>query len=123
MTIAAARASIKSSLDGISGLSAHDHMPDLISEFPAVAMRIEKVNYTDLTYTFRLLLATAVWDEGQAQTDLDPFLENSGASSIKAALAADPGSVTVEAESVEKKLINGVAYTGAEFLVVFTDTP
>ena len=123
MTIAAARASIKSSLDGISGLNVHDHMPDLISEFPAVAMRIERVNYTDLTYTFRLLLATAVWDEGQAQTDLDPFLENSGASSIKAALAVDPACVTLEAERVEKKLINGVAYTGAEILVMVTDTP
>ena len=51
MTIAAARASIKSSLDGISGLIAHDHVPDLISEFPAVVMRVDKVNYTDLTYT------------------------------------------------------------------------
>ena len=122
MTIAAARASIKSSLDGISGLTAHDHMPDLISEFPAVALRIERVNYADLTYTFRLLLATAVWDEGQAQTDLDPFLENTGASSIKAALSADPACVTLEAERVEKKLINGVAYTGAEILVMVTDT-
>ncbi len=123
MTIAAARASIKSSLDGISGLIAHDHVPDLISEFPAVVMRVDKVNYTDLTYTFRLLLATAVWDEGQAQTDLDPFLENAGASSIKAALAVDPGCTTLEAERVEKKLINGVAYTGAEILVMVTDTP
>lgn len=122
MTIAAARASIKSALDGISGLTAHDHMPDLISEFPAVAMRIERVNYADLTYTFRLLLATAVWDEGQAQTDLDPFLENTGSSSIRAALSADPACVTLEAERVEKKLINGVAYTGAEILVMVTDT-
>ena len=123
MTIATARASIKSSLDGISGLNAHDHMPDLIAEFPAIAMRVERVNYTDLTYTFRLLLATAVWDEGQAQTDLDPFLENAGASSIKAALSVDPACVTLNAERVEKKLINGVAYTGAEILVVVADTP
>ncbi len=123
MTIAAARASIKSSLDGISGLTAHDHLPDLIAEFPAVVMRVDKVNYTDLTYTFRLLLATAVWDEGQAQTDLDPFLEDAGASSIKAALAVDPGCTTLESERVEKKLINGVAYTGAEILVMVTDTP
>ena len=86
-------------------------------------MSIGKGDYADSPEPFRLGRETGVGGGGQAQTGLDPFLENCGASSIKAALAVEPACVTIEAERVEKKLINGVAYTGAEILVMVTDTP
>ncbi len=123
MSIAASRSSIQTALDGIAGLRVFDHMPDSIQEFPAVAMQLEAVNYTDLTYRFRLLLAVAIWDEGTAQTSVEPYLEDSGAQSLKAAVDADPKCTTVSAERVEKKHINNVPYTGAELVVVVTDTP
>ena len=66
MTIAASKSSIVSALQGISGLRVFDHMPDTVQEFPAVAMRLEAVNYTDSTYTFRLLLTLADWDTRSA---------------------------------------------------------
>ncbi len=121
MTIAASKSSIVSALQGISGLRVFDHMPDTVQEFPAVAMRLEAVNYTDSTYTFRLLLALADWDIDEAQGAVDPYLESSGAQSIKAAINADPKCMTVSAERVERKRINGVPYTGAELVVVVTD--
>lgn len=121
MTIAAAKTSIVSALQGISGLRVYDHMPDAVQEFPAVAMRLEAVSYADSTYTFRLLLALADWDIDEAQGAVDPYLESSGTQSIKAAIDADPNCMTVSAKRVERKRINGVPYTGAELVVVVTD--
>jgi hypothetical protein len=123
MSIIVARDCIATALDAIPGLRVFDHIPDGIQEFPAAAMQLESVSYTDLSYTFRLLLAIQVWDEGQVPTDLDPYLENAGTYSLKARLDMESECVTVGAHRVEKKMINGVPYTGAEILIVYTDTP
>ncbi len=123
MSIASSRSAIQTALSGIAGLRVFDHMPDSIQEFPAVAMQLVAVNYTESAYTFHLLLATAIWDEGEAQLSVEPYLEGTGAQSIKAAVDADPKCMTVSAGRVEKKRINGVPYTGAELVVVVTDPP
>ena len=83
MSLESIRNSIVSSLEGISGLRVHDHVPDSMHEFPAV----------------------------------------SGASSIRAALEVDPGSVTLEVNTIERRRINGVPYMTAQITVRALDTP
>ena len=123
MSLASIRSSIVSSLEGISGLRVYDHVPDTMHEFPAVAVRLHAANYTDATFTFRLLLVGGSWDEGEAAVALHPVLEASGDSSIRAALEADPGSVTLEVDTIERRRINGVPYMTAEIIVRALDTP
>ncbi len=123
MSLESIRNSIVSSLEGISGLRVHDHVPDSMHEFPAVAVRLYGANYADATFTFRLLLVAGSWDEGQAALTLHPFLEASGASSIRAALEVDPGSVTLEVNTIERRRINGVPYMTAQITVRALDTP
>ena len=54
---------------------------------------------------------------------MHPFLEASGGSSIKAALEVDPGNVTLEVSTIERRRINGVPYTTAQIAVRALDTP
>ncbi|MBM3956571.1 MAG: hypothetical protein FJ313_00790 [Gemmatimonadetes bacterium] len=123
MSLESIRDSIVSSLEGISGLKVHDHVPDAMHEFPAVAVRLYGANYTDSTFTFHLLLVARSWDEGGAALALHPFLEASGPSSIKAALDADPGNVTLEVSTVARRRINGVPYMTAQITVRALDVP
>ena len=123
MSLESIRNSIISSLEGISGLRVYDHVPDGVHEFPAVAVRLHAANYADATFTFRLLLVARSWDEGEAALALHPFLEGSGERSIKAALDGDPGNVTLEVSTVERRRINGVPYTTAQIVVRALDTP
>ncbi|MDP3766534.1 MAG: hypothetical protein Q8S13_00835, partial [Dehalococcoidia bacterium] len=62
-------------LQGISGLRVYDHVPDGFNEFPAVAVRLWAANYTDSTYSFRLLLVAAGWNVAEAELALHPYLE------------------------------------------------
>jgi hypothetical protein len=121
MSLEAVRSGIASALGGVPGIRVHDHVPDSFNEFPAVALRLRSANYADSTYTFRLLLVAAGWDVAAAELSLHPFLEKAGASSIRQALDADPNCVTVTAGPVEKKLLNGLPYMGAELTVVARD--
>ncbi|MEX0763229.1 MAG: hypothetical protein WD208_03135 [Dehalococcoidia bacterium] len=122
MGLVSIRDGIVSSLEGIDGLRVYDHMPDNFSQFPSVAVRMWSANYTDATFTFRLLLAAAGWDERQAEKSLHAFLDSSGASSISTALNAEPGCTTVSAGPVGRQLLNGLPYLGAEITVIACDT-
>jgi hypothetical protein len=122
MSLASVRTAIVNGLATISGLRVYDHAPDSVAEFPAVAVRLAAANYTDSTYTFRLLLLAAGWDVVQAELALHPYLEKTGASSISQLLNADPGCVTVSAGPIERKLVNGVPYMGVELTVIARDT-
>ncbi len=84
MSLAGIRGSIVTSLQGISGLAVHDHVPDAVAEFPAAIVSLASANYTDLTFSFRLLLLADSWDAGEAELALHPYLEPSGASSVRA---------------------------------------
>jgi hypothetical protein len=96
-------------------------VPDAFNEFPAVAVRLWKANYTDSTYTFRLLLVTGGWNEAEAELALHPYLERSGASSIRQLINGDPNCVTATAGPVERHMLNGLPYVGAELTVVARD--
>lgn len=121
MSLASCRAAIVAGLEAIPGLRVHDHAPDSFNEFPAVAVRLAEANYTDSTYTFRLLLVTGSWAEQEAELGLHPFLEKSGASSIRQALGADPNCMVVGAGAIERQLVNGLPYVGVDLTVVATD--
>ena len=121
MSLAIIRNSIVTALGTISGLRVHDHVPDAFNEFPAVALRLWGAGYADLTYTFRLLLVAAGWNVADAELALHPYLEKTGASSIRAKLDADPDCVTVSTGPVQRQLLNGVPYMGVEMTVVARD--
>ena len=121
MSLSSIRSGLASDLGGISGLRVHDHVPDAFNEFPAVALRLWGANYTDATYTFKLLLVSAGWSVSEAELALHPYLEKSGASSIRQALVADPNCITVTAGPIERKQINGLPYMGVELTVMARD--
>ncbi len=121
MSLSSIRSGLAAGLGAIPGLRVYDHVPDGFHEFPAVALRLWGVNYTDSTYTFRLLLVSAGWNVSEAELALHPFLERTGASSIRGSLSADPDCITAAAGPIERKLLNGVPYMGVELTVVARD--
>ena len=123
MSLASLRDSVVGSLQGISGLAVPDHVPGAINEFPAVTVSLSTASYTDLTYTFRLLLVLDSWDAREAELALHPYLEPSGAQSIRAAVNADPACVVAYTGSIGRQRLNGVDYTGVELFVTATDVP
>ncbi len=121
MSLSSIRSGLAAGLGGIPGLRVYDHVPDSFNEFPAVALRLWGANYTDSTYTFKLLLVSAGWSVSEAELALHPFLERTGAVSIREWLCADPNCITATAGPVERKLLNGVPYMGVELTVVARD--
>jgi hypothetical protein len=121
MSLASIRSAIVTGLATIPGLRVHDHVPDSFAEFPAVAVRLWAANYTDSTYTFRLLLVASGWNVAEAEVALHPFLERAGASSIRGVLNGDPNCITVAAGPVGRQLANGLPYMGVELTVVARD--
>ena len=121
MSLVSVRGAIVTGLQGISGLRVHDHIPDGFNEFPAVAVRLWAANYTDSTYTFRLLLVAAGWNVAEAELALHPYLDKVGALSIQQALCADPNCLPLAAGPVERKLLNGLPYMGVDLTVVAKD--
>jgi hypothetical protein len=121
MSLASVRGAVVTGLQGISGLRVYDHVPDAFNEFPAVAVRFWAANYTDSTYSFRLLLVAAGWNVAEAELALHPYLDKAGASSIRQALNADPNCLCLSAGPVERKLLNGLPYMGVDLTVVAKD--
>ena len=118
MSLVTARTGVVDALETIAGLFVHDHMPDQFSEFPAVAVRFKGANYTDTTFTFALLLVTAGWDVGETELALHPYLDSSGASSMKAALDTYAGCTVVDSGPIKRLKIGGVEHLTAELEVV-----
>jgi hypothetical protein len=88
------RAGIKARLDTISGLRAHGAMPDQINPPAAVVSRRSTTfdstldgESDDLTFAVTLFVA---WVTDRAPEQLDAYLAGSGASSVRAAVLADP---------------------------------
>lgn len=118
MDLDTARTEITDALETISGLRVHDHLPDQISEFPAVAVRFDGANYTDATFTFSLLLIVAGWDVAETELALHPFLDSTGASSMKLALDTHAGCTVVTAGPIKRRKIGGIEHLTAELQVV-----
>lgn len=121
MSLSSIKTAIVDALDTISGLKVYDHEPETVEELPAVAVSLDGANYTDLSFTFRLVLLTDSWDASEPEAALLPFLETSGASSVCALLNADPGCVTVSAGGVGKHRFAGVDYRGVVISVTARD--
>ena len=100
MTLATVRAGLAARLDTISGLRVYATPPDSVQELPAAIVGFASpqaayslvIGASDACYTFEVLVLVLVLvlvgsaDEGQAQEDLEPYLNPTGSSSIKAAV-------------------------------------
>ena len=118
MGLVTARTEIVDALDTIVGLFVHDHMPDQFSEFPAVAVRLTGANYTDATYSFSILLVAAGWDIAETELSLHPYLDSTGANSLKLALDTFAGCTVVVAGPIKRLKIGGIEHLTAELKVV-----
>ena len=93
--LAAVRDGIKTRLDTISGLRAHDVWPDQINTPAALVRPIRDPYQLTLsnvqTWTFEVVLIAYPAQQGIArgQEILDPYLADAGSQSIKAALRGD----------------------------------
>ena len=123
MSLASIRTAITDALDTIPGLKVYDHLTRTVEELPAVVVALDGANYTDLSFSFRLLLLAESWDAAEPEPALVPVLEASGASSICALLNADPGCVTVNASGVGKHRFAGIDYHGVVINVTARDVP
>ncbi len=123
MSLVSIRTAIVDALGTLAGLKVYDHLPRTVEELPAIVVALDGANYTDLSFTFRLLLLAESWDAVEPEVAVLPFLEASGASSICALLNADPGCVTVSAGGMGKHRFAGVDYRGVVISVTARDVP
>lgn len=99
MTLAAVRGALAIQLDTIAGLRIYDTPPDSVQELPAAIVTFGPNTATyaltlgaeDVRFTFQVLLLLGSGDEVQAQQDLEPYLDATGTSSIKAAVEGTLG--------------------------------
>ncbi len=121
MSLISNRQGIVAALERIPDLAVYDHAPEAINEFPAASVRVAAASYADRTFTFQIRLAVSGWSSGDAEKSLHPFLESTGDRSIKAALDAQPGCVTVGAGETKRRNYNGASLLSIELTVVATD--
>ncbi|NQW16768.1 MAG: hypothetical protein HQ478_04705 [Chloroflexi bacterium] len=121
MSIVSARAGIAAALDTIPGLAVATYPINEVQESPSVAIELEQVNYTDLTYRFRLKLEIASWDEDTSYGEIDLYLELTGTKSIHAVIVADPACIAIEAAVVNPPKRSTQRHPSADIVVVFTD--
>lgn len=129
MDISAVRQGLANNASAIAGLNCYGYVPDSISEPAFVAGQVD-VDFTGamargmdtVTVTCRVYVSRA--DDRAAQKLLDGYLSGSGASSLKAALEADPTlggachDVYVErVQGYRWYLFGDTQYLGAELIV------
>lgn len=126
------RSAIKGALETIDGLHAYAEAPGQIVAPAAIVLPASPlINYDatmqrgsdDYQLVIRLLVNASVDDT--SQTNLDAYLEPSGASSIKAAIDGDLGGVVdfarvARADNYGEYEYAGVTYLGVEFVVEVT---
>ena len=121
MSLISTRQGIVTALERIPDLAVYDHVPESINEFPAASVRVAAASYADRTFTFQIRLTVSGWSSGEAEKSLHPFLESTGDRSIKAALDAQPGCVTVGSGEAKRRNYNGASLLSVELTVVATD--
>ena len=121
MSLTSIRQGIVAALNLIPDLTVYDHVPEAINEFPAASIRVAAASYADRTFTFQVRLVVSGWSSGEAEKSLHPFLEAQGDRSVKAALDAQPGCVTVGAGETRRRNFNGASLLSVELTVVATD--
>ena len=97
MDIPAIRSKLKTALDQVSGLTAYTYWPDACSTLPAAmpvpgsaAFWETMSDQGKATFEIHLLAAWASEGFEVGQKALDAFLAQSGSTSVRAALEADP---------------------------------
>lgn len=126
--VADVRAAIKTRLETISGLRAHDALVSVnppaatVQLAPPVEFNQDFDDHAIYRWTVVVYVSRA--DDRTAQAKLDGYLSQSGASSVKAAIEGDTdlggevGSVTVtEISSWGDVQVGDIAYLAAEFQV------
>ena len=121
MGLISTRQGIVTALSRIPKLTVYDHVPESVNEFPSASVRVTAASYADRTFTFQIRLVVSGWSSGEAEKSLHPYLEASGNRSIKAALDAQPGCVTVGAGETRRRDYNGASHLSVELTVVATD--
>lgn len=131
-SISAIRDGLKTRLETISGLRAHDTVPGQINP-PAAVVRRRQINFDstmargsdDFLFTITLLIQFG--ENRNAQNQLDAYLAGSGTLSIKAAIEGEQtlgGVVDFArvAQAGEDALMeyNGVEYLSVDFTVEVT---
>ncbi len=94
MTLAAVRDGLVTSLGSISGLRVYEVPPDSVPQLPAaiISQGEPLANYdqvmgaADVLYSFQIMLLVSSASEDQAWADLEPYIDPTGASSVKAAV-------------------------------------
>ncbi len=123
-----ARDGLASLLSGIAGLRVLDQPPESVSELPAAVIMLESrdaaltLGSKSFTGRIKVVLLVASADRQEACDTLDQFMDPLGASSIEAAVAADPtwnGAVDdgrlVGIENIGPRKLWGGHYIGADF--------
>ncbi len=130
MSIIAARDGLATQLNTIAGLRVYEFPPEAAPELPAAiilqgepfASYGHSIGAPDVKLLFEALLLVRSGDRGEAWSELEPFLESTGASSVKAAVdgtlggSADWARVTrvIKAGPV---IHNRASYWGATFQI------
>ena len=96
MGLAAIRDGIKTRLGTISGLRSFDTVPESVNEFPAAVVKPSSGELDPAfgdagpVLIFVITILVTRQDLATAQDALDPYLDVTGASSIRAAIEGDP---------------------------------
>ena len=118
MTLAAVRGALATRLDTIAGLRVYDTPPDSIQELPAAivifgsdtATYAMTIGAEDVSFVFEVLLLLGSADEIQAQQDLEPYMDATGASSVKAAVEGTLGGNADWASVAHQGGLNRIKY-------------
>jgi hypothetical protein len=124
-TIGEIRTALGTKLSTISGVHVRDFLPDQIVD-PLITITPTSINYHGamqgglIEVEFRVLVVVSRVSERVAQTRLDAFASYSGASSVRAAIEADPslGGVVEYAQVVGTTDIATADLNGAVYLVM-----
>ena len=116
-TLTSIRAGIKTRLETISGLSAHDYIPNFFEPPMALVAPPEIIDY-DVTmsrgadrYEIPVILYVTQIDAETSQDALDEYLASTGSTSVKAAIEGDG---TLGGAAMDTRVISAGDYGGYE---------
>ena len=130
MTLAAVRDGLVTRLSSISGLRVYEVSPDSAPQLPAaiitqgepLATYDQVIGATDVRYSFQIMLLVNSAAEDQAWADLEPYVDPTGASSVKAAVDGTLGgnadwARVGQAGKAGRVTVNRTPYWGVTFPV------
>ena len=128
-SVAQLRAGLASALSNLPGVRVYQTLPDEVN-VPAALVSFEKVSFDKASgrsvamYQFKVTIAVGRTVERLAQSNLDKYVDQSSATSVKVVLEADPSLSGVAYDCYVPELnayggitLNGIDYLGAEFSV------